>query len=71
MADQVVGTVGHTGLNASQPGHGRHLHFETNEYLRGHVRAIEYRGLRTMLRQWQSSPGVTESGTGPRILSKR
>ena len=71
MADQVVGTVGHTGLNASQPGHGRHLHFETNEYLRGHVRAIEYRGLRTMLRQWQSSPGLTEGGTGPRILSKR
>jgi murein DD-endopeptidase MepM/ murein hydrolase activator NlpD len=53
-AGQIVGTVGHSGLTASLPGHGRHLHFETNEYLQGHVRAVDYRRLRTMLRQWPS-----------------
>jgi murein DD-endopeptidase MepM/ murein hydrolase activator NlpD len=57
-AGQIVGSVGHSGLNAAQPGHGRHLHFEANEYLKGHVRAIDYRRLRTMLRQWRSSTGV-------------
>jgi murein DD-endopeptidase MepM/ murein hydrolase activator NlpD len=52
-AGQIVGNVGHSGLNASEAGHGRHLHFETNEYLQGHVRALDYRRLRTMLRQWR------------------
>jgi murein DD-endopeptidase MepM/ murein hydrolase activator NlpD len=79
-AGQIVGSVGHSGLNASQPGHGHHLHFETNEYLEGHVRAIDYRGLRTMLRQWRSSSDArdgNESTQGrtkapsPRALSKR
>ena len=54
-AGQIVGNVGHSGLNASQAGHGRHLHFETNEYLQGHVRALDYRRLRTMLRQWRQA----------------
>lgn len=27
-----IGTVGHTGLNASKPGHGGHLHLEVNVY---------------------------------------
>jgi len=53
-AGQIVGNVGHSGLNASEAGHGRHLHFETNEYLQGHVRALDYRRLRTMLRQWRT-----------------
>jgi murein DD-endopeptidase MepM/ murein hydrolase activator NlpD len=57
-AGEAVGSVGHSGLNASQPGHGRHLHFETNQYLEGRVRAIEYRQLRTLLRQWRSAAGV-------------
>ena len=57
-AGQIVGTVGHSGLNASQPGHGRHLHFETNEYVQGRVRAVDYRRLRIMLRRWQSSAGA-------------
>lgn len=30
---EVIGTVGHTGLNASKPGHGNHLHFEINKYI--------------------------------------
>jgi len=59
-AGQMLGNVGHTGLNASQPGHGHHLHFEVNEYLDGHVRAIEYRRLRTMLRQWRLSSEVRD-----------
>ena len=29
---QTIGTVGHTGLNASLPGHGKHLHLEINQY---------------------------------------
>ena len=63
-AGQIVGNVGHSGLNASQAGHGRHLHFETNEYLQGHVRALDYRRLRTMLRQWRAtSANVGALGT--------
>lgn len=27
-----IGTVGHSGLNASKPGNGGHLHFEINQY---------------------------------------
>jgi murein DD-endopeptidase MepM/ murein hydrolase activator NlpD len=60
-ASQIVGSVGHSGLNASQPGHGHHLHFETNEYVAGHVRAVDYRRLRTMLRQWRSSSDSRDS----------
>lgn len=48
---RIIGAVGHTGLNASLPGHGRHLHFEVNEYIDGHVRAIDYRHLLAILRQ--------------------
>ncbi len=70
-AGQVIGSVGHSGLNAAQPGHGHHLHFETNEYLEGHVRAIDYRGLRAMLRQWRSSPDVKDKAPSPQALSKR
>ncbi len=29
---QVIGTVGHTGLHASLPNRGRHLHLEINQY---------------------------------------
>ncbi|MEO8368138.1 MAG: M23 family metallopeptidase [Candidatus Solibacter sp.] len=59
-AGEAVGSVGHSGLNASQPGHGRHLHFETNQYLEGSVRALEYRQLRTLLRQWRSADRVPD-----------
>lgn len=27
-----IGVVGHTGINATKPGHGQHLHFEINKY---------------------------------------
>lgn len=52
-AGERLGTVGHTGLNASHAGHGMHLHFETNEDINGHVRALDYQRLRTMLRSWR------------------
>jgi murein DD-endopeptidase MepM/ murein hydrolase activator NlpD len=55
-AGRIVGSVGHTGLNASQPGHGHHLHFEANEYRDGRVKAIAYPDLRVMLRSWRSTP---------------
>jgi murein DD-endopeptidase MepM/ murein hydrolase activator NlpD len=52
---EMIGNVGHTGLNASQPGHGGHLHFEANEYLEGHVRALDNGQLRNMLQGWRTS----------------
>lgn len=54
-AGEAIGGVGHSGLNASRPGHGQHLHFETNEYRNGHVRAMDYRRLRVMLQQWRAA----------------
>jgi murein DD-endopeptidase MepM/ murein hydrolase activator NlpD len=48
-AGDQVGRVGHTGLNASRGGHGRHLHFEMNEYVDGRMRVIAQRQLRGML----------------------
>jgi murein DD-endopeptidase MepM/ murein hydrolase activator NlpD len=63
-AGSPLGSVGHSGLNASRAGHGRHLHFEANEYVDGHVRALDYRQLRAMLRTWRSSPGPGVPGGG-------
>jgi len=54
-AGECLGEVGHSGLNASRAGHGRHLHFEINEYSGGQVRALSYQRLRAMLREWRSS----------------
>ena len=48
-ASDVIGTVGHTGFNADRKGHGRHLHFEINEYDRGTVRAISRENLKLLL----------------------
>jgi murein DD-endopeptidase MepM/ murein hydrolase activator NlpD len=58
VAGEPLGAVGHSGLNASLPGHGRHLHFEANEYVNGRVRALDYQRLRAMLRTWRPAiPG--------------
>ncbi len=65
-AGERLGEVGHSGLNASQAGHGRHLHFETNEYFAGQVRALNYQRLRTMLRSWHSSEGRSTPGRSSR-----
>lgn len=44
-----IGSVGHTGFNASRPGHGGHLHFEINEYDGRTVRALDDKQLRAWL----------------------
>jgi murein DD-endopeptidase MepM/ murein hydrolase activator NlpD len=62
-AGEQLGEVGHSGLNASQAGHGGHLHFEINEYSDGHARALTYQELRTMLRGWRSSSTQGKSGS--------
>ena len=56
LPGQMIGSVGHTGLNASQPGHGNHLHFEINEYLYGHVRAMGNGELSNMVQSWRITP---------------
>lgn len=50
-AGQILGTVGHSGVHASMPGHGRHLHFEINQYQDGIVRALHADQLRTMFNE--------------------
>lgn len=39
----LIGTVGHSGLNASRPRHGGHLHFEVNRWLDGGMRPFNNR----------------------------
>src|SRR5262249_42872466 len=60
-----LGDVGNSGLNASRAGHGRHLHFETNQYADGHMRALDYQQLRTLLKSWRlpTSPEI-RAGSG-------
>lgn len=41
-AGQLLGFVGHTGLNASRDGHGRHLHFEVNVFDGESIRPLAY-----------------------------
>ena len=50
-AGYVLGAVGHTGLNASRNGHGRHLHFEVNEYNGETIRPLSYKEIWGLLRQ--------------------
>lgn len=32
IGGEVIGVVGHSGINAARPGHGDHVHFEINKY---------------------------------------
>ena len=50
-AGQTLGTVGHTGRNAALPGHGRHLHFEINQFDGSSVRAWQAGELWSLLRR--------------------
>ncbi len=68
-AGERLGDVGHSGLNASQAGHGGHLHFEINEYIDGQVRALSYQRLRTMLRERRSSSSPVKSHGGEKTGS--
>ena len=52
-AGQKIGAVGHTGFNASRPGHGGHLHFEVNEYDGRRVWAWNDKQIRALLRALQ------------------
>lgn len=61
---QKLGAVGHTGINASRPRHGGHLHFEVNEYEAGTVRAYDYKQLVTFLNRALPPEALTvASGT--------
>ncbi|MCL5745691.1 MAG: M23 family metallopeptidase, partial [Acidobacteria bacterium] len=48
-AGQDIGAVGHSGANASQRGHGGHLHFEVNEYNGRVVRPFTYKQLSALI----------------------
>jgi murein DD-endopeptidase MepM/ murein hydrolase activator NlpD len=48
-AGHTIGAVGHTGFNASRPGHGGHLHFEINQYDGRTVHALDDKQLRAWL----------------------
>lgn len=50
---QPLGTVGHTGQHASQPGHGQHLHFEINQYNGTVVESLDSATLWELLRPAQ------------------
>jgi murein DD-endopeptidase MepM/ murein hydrolase activator NlpD len=45
-----IGQVGHSGLNASRNGHGRHVHFEINRFENGSVRPLSYKEVWDLLR---------------------
>jgi murein DD-endopeptidase MepM/ murein hydrolase activator NlpD len=47
---QVLGSVGHSGLNASRPRHGGHLHFEMNQWTGEEMRVLVARDLWDLLR---------------------
>ena len=48
-AGQNIGTVGHSGANASRRGHGGHVHFEINEYNGRVVRPFTYTQLSALI----------------------
>ncbi len=49
-AGDPLGTVGHTGLNASLPRHGRHVHWEVNQFENGRTRPLRAAELWALLR---------------------
>lgn len=60
---ETIGTVGHSGMNASRPRHGGHLHFEVNDYGGGAVRALDYKELLALLKgAWSAGPGTSSGG---------
>jgi murein DD-endopeptidase MepM/ murein hydrolase activator NlpD len=56
-AGDELGAVGHTGFNAERRGHGRHLHFEINEYdsRTGLVTAVPHDQLEDLLETARTS----------------
>jgi murein DD-endopeptidase MepM/ murein hydrolase activator NlpD len=60
-AGEKIGLVGHTGFNADRPGHGRHLHFEINEFSdrTGLVTVVVHDDLKDLLEATRLSVGVS------------
>ena len=67
-AGRVIGRVGHSGLNASRPGHGHHLHFEVNAYEDGCVRAWDRERQRRMLAAWGRAPAAVTASAEPVVM---
>jgi len=65
---QTIGLVGHTGRNATKPGHGRHLHFEVNEYRDGVTRALDAAELKALLRAYSTTANA-RTGKVPNALT--
>jgi murein DD-endopeptidase MepM/ murein hydrolase activator NlpD len=54
-AGSQIGTVGHTGANASRRGHGRHLHFEVNQWDGRRMRALTNAELQALVKRWRGA----------------
>jgi murein DD-endopeptidase MepM/ murein hydrolase activator NlpD len=63
VAGAQIATVGHTGRNASRKGHGRHLHFEINQFEDGVVRPLTHAELRDFLRDAAPLTALPTAGT--------
>ena len=59
-AGERIGLVGHTGFNANRQGHGRHLHFEINEFSErtGLVTAVVHDDLKDLLEATRTATGA-------------
>jgi len=59
QAGEKIGLVGHTGFNANRKGHGRHLHFEINEFSdrTGSVTVVVHDDLRDLLEATRTAVG--------------
>ena len=60
-AGEKIGVVGHTGFNANRDGHGRHLHFEINEFSdrTGLISVVVHDDLKDLLESTRSAVGFS------------
>lgn len=65
-AGDEIGAVGHTGFNASRKGHGRHLHWEINEYASGITVPVPHDDLQALLEAATARCPGYEPPTGSR-----
>ena len=66
-AGDIIGYVGHTGFNAARAGHGRHLHFEINEFHSGIVEALPNEELEALLEAASATCPEYAPPTAPQI----
>jgi murein DD-endopeptidase MepM/ murein hydrolase activator NlpD len=69
-AGQQIGSVGHTGFNASRKGHGRHLHFEVNQLGEYGVRALDKNQLQALLQGIAEADARVDRAGPAALLSK-